>query len=145
MTTPAHRTQKKRGLTLVEVALALGVVSFSMISILGLLPSGLVQLRESMNQTVEAQIVSAIAAQALVTEFSNQAGTEYFDEEGLAVRSTDPNVFYTVEISALDSIFPGSSNKGGADSLRRLQLEIEALNQPGNPILRSIQIANYGK
>ena len=49
--------EKRSGFSLVEVTIALGVVTFAAVSILGLLPTGLVVMRDAMNQTVESLLL----------------------------------------------------------------------------------------
>ena len=50
----------RHGFTLVEVTLALGVAGFCLLSVFGLLPVGLASSQISLNQTVAANITSAI-------------------------------------------------------------------------------------
>jgi uncharacterized protein (TIGR02598 family) len=53
-------SRKSRGFTLAEVVVAIGIVAFAIIAILGLLPLALGTQRSSMNEAREAQIVRAI-------------------------------------------------------------------------------------
>lgn len=81
--------------SLVEVVLALGIASFSMISIMGLLPVGLGNNRSSTAQTGAMNLITAIAADirstppasslsprySIVTDNATTQ-TFYFDEQG---------------------------------------------------------------
>lgn len=52
----------RNGFSLVEVALALGVASFALLTILGLLPVGIGAQQSSINETVAANIATAVIA-----------------------------------------------------------------------------------
>lgn len=51
-----------RGFSLIEVVLALGVVGFSLVAILGVFPTGLAANRSSVSDTRAAQIANAVTA-----------------------------------------------------------------------------------
>lgn len=132
------------GLTLVEVTIALGLVAFALVAILGVLPTGLNQLRDAMDRTVEAQIVNFVGNQALVTPFDEirTGRTLYFDEEGLPGGSD--GAFYRVSVTNLPPSFPGSA-AGWEMNLTRLRIEITMPTRPGQTSVRSIQVANHGR
>lgn len=76
-----------RGFTITEVALALGIVAFAFIPMLGLLPAGLNASREAIDTTLEAQIVQQMKGVALQSDYSNlsslaASGKYYFDYQG---------------------------------------------------------------
>lgn len=143
--------EKRSGFSLVEVTIALGVVTFAAVSILGLLPTGLVVMRDAMNQTVESQIVRSIAGQSVVANFANlTAGSPfYFDNEGQRILKAEDSV-YTVSLSSTPPIYPGSTNAGGNLSASLVNLRMEIVDRrsqqaAGITTLRTIQVANYGK
>jgi uncharacterized protein (TIGR02598 family) len=75
------------GFTLVEVTLAIGIISFAFVAMFGMLPVGLNLSRQAMDTTIEAQIVQQLKTQALQTDFSqlgtlDQVGDYFFDEQG---------------------------------------------------------------
>jgi uncharacterized protein (TIGR02598 family) len=94
----------QKGFSLVEVVLAVGVVSFAFVAILGLLPAGLAQFRQAVDTSVCSQIAQRVIMDAQQTEFnalidasdpnSNNKGVSfrapkisgpelrYFDEQG---------------------------------------------------------------
>jgi uncharacterized protein (TIGR02598 family) len=75
---------------LIEVVLALGIVSFAMVSILGLIPVGMTTFREAMLRSVEAGIVQRLAADVQQTGYENLSATNLtFDERGIAVAETE--------------------------------------------------------
>ncbi len=139
------------GFSLVEVTLALGLVTFAAVAILGLLPTGLLVMRQAMDQTVQAQILRSIAGQALVEPFDqlDTSGPFFFDDEGLAVAGEEGSV-YTVTISSHTPLYPGSGN--ATESLDRslTKLRIEILEQRGGVGSRktnthALYVANSGK
>jgi uncharacterized protein (TIGR02598 family) len=60
---------RQSGFSLVEVVLAVGVISFAFVAILGLLPAGLHQFRQAMDTSVAAQIAQRIIQDAQQTDF----------------------------------------------------------------------------
>jgi uncharacterized protein (TIGR02598 family) len=59
------------GFSLIEVTIALGIVSFALIALFGLLPTGLTTFRSSIDRSVASQIAQNIINQARQTEFSS--------------------------------------------------------------------------
>jgi len=145
--TSPSRSRPAAAFSLVEVVLALGLVSFAVLAIMGLLPTGLSTLRQAMSQTVEAQIVRTIGAEAVVAPFTNLASVTYFDDEGLP--TAGDNAFYTVDVTTTNSIFPGSTSAGVlTNSLIALNIQIVARPNPaaaGKTNFYTLQIANAGK
>ena len=122
----------------------MGIVAFAVTAILGLLPSGLSTLRESMGKTVETQIVRSEVAQALSGSFTNLASTNYYDSEGENTNSA--NAFYTVSVSTTNPVFPGCSNAPTlTNALTRLLIGVVAVNAPRITNVYSLPIANQGK
>ncbi len=147
MNNPIHRSSK--GFSLVEVTLSLGLVSFALVAMLGLLPTGLTTLRASMSQTVEAQILQSIASRAVISSFTNiSANTLYFDDEGLPVTSAGA-AYYTASLAPGPATFPGCANAVALDdSLKNVKVNLVARPNPaaaGRTNYFSIQIANSGK
>lgn len=85
-----------RGFSLVEVVIALGVIAFAFIPMVGMLPMGLNLSRQAIDTTVEAQIAQQLTAEVQQTDFSRLAelaassttSPYYFDDQGNKV--TDP-------------------------------------------------------
>ena len=65
------------GFTLVEIALAMAIFSFALVSILGLLSVGLKNSRRASIQIAAANILSTIAADIQGAQISNVANGEY--------------------------------------------------------------------
>jgi uncharacterized protein (TIGR02598 family) len=71
--TPAARPLARfpHGFSLIEVTIAMGVVSFALIALFGLLPTGLTTFRSSIDRSVASQIAQNIISQARQTDFSS--------------------------------------------------------------------------
>jgi uncharacterized protein (TIGR02598 family) len=72
VTSPAspRQIQKIHGFSLVEVVLAVGVVSFAFVAILGLLPAGMTQFRQAVDLSVCSQIAQRVIIDAQQTDFN---------------------------------------------------------------------------
>src|ERR1700722_12946177 len=66
----ASLKQAVSGFSLIEVAIALGVVSFAFVGVFGLLPAGLTVFRKAMDISVSSQIFQKIVEDARATDFS---------------------------------------------------------------------------
>lgn len=90
--------------TLVETVLAIGIVSFAMISILGLVPVGLGTFRKAMNLTVESAIVQSVAGELQRIDYSNEIQRTdplyfYFDDQGVRIPNSGSSfLLYTVQV-----------------------------------------------
>jgi len=96
--------------SLVEVVLALGVASFCLIAILGLMPVGVQTNRNATSQTAATNLMAAIVADLRTTpgsattspEFAITFGTDktlYFDAPGQASTSLGPDSRYRLSIT----------------------------------------------
>ena len=92
------------GFSLIEVTLALGIVAFAMIPIIGLVSSGMKSLRGSMDDAVRGEIVRKVVAEAgrvpytnLSTAFNNRLF--YFDDEGVQQASSNAQTIFVASNS----------------------------------------------
>lgn len=119
---PSPRTCRARrvlrcqtAFSLVEVCLALGIVSFALLSVVGLMPVGLSAMRQAMDQTTEAQIARVISGEAALVPFDklDQYATDgpyYFTQEGTRQDAKNDLTRFVVSLARIDTKFPGSSN-----------------------------------
>lgn len=102
---PSQPSQGKRpnAFSLVEVVLALGVLSIAVIPMIGLIGGSLKSYRASINDTVSRQIMSQLAGNALQARLSDllaQPSTTYhFDNEGNPVTQNDTLRVYTAIVT----------------------------------------------
>jgi uncharacterized protein (TIGR02598 family) len=86
------------GFSLVEVVLAIGIISFAFVAVVGVLPVGVQVSRQAINTTIEAQIAQQLTTQALQADYSSLpamasdsvANPFYFDDQGNAVTASEP-------------------------------------------------------
>lgn len=62
-------SRRQSGFSLVEVVLAVGVIAFAFVAILGLLPAGLTQFRQAMDNSIASQIAQRIILEAQQSDF----------------------------------------------------------------------------
>lgn len=146
----AHAVQT-RAFSLVEVAVAIGIIAFALLSVAGLFPSGMKTLRSSMDSTTEGQIVQYMASSYAVSSFTNlqQVAPKFFDGGGRNLtNSADENIRYRVETRATAATLPDGSSFSTNDALC---LQITVVRQPGpngpgtETNVFAIQVANSGK
>ncbi len=114
--------------SLVEVVLALGIVSFSLLAVVGLLPVGLRSIKNANEQAAAANVVGAISA--ALRAASSTDGTNFtntFSGENITYlmggANASTNKWTNLDLSGT----PGTSAK-------RLSALLEIVNQPGtNP------------
>jgi len=98
------RTRRvNRAFSLVEAVISIGIVSFAMLGIFGMIPVGLNNFQSALQLTVESSIVQGVTGELQRTDFSTlsamPATNRYYDEQGKPV--TDPAAaVYTVNISS---------------------------------------------
>lgn len=106
------------GFSLVEVVSSLGIVSFGLMALLGLLPVGLKAARSARESTAETQIVqylSALARQTPRAELASLAAPREFsfDRQGVAISEGDLDIFYTATLTvetAGGTVLPAAEN-----------------------------------
>jgi len=104
----------KRAFSLVEVAMALGILSFALTAIVGLAAVGMNGLRQNIDRTVEAQIMGWAARKAQTLrevgpEISGPVGTYGFDAAGMPLESPeDPARIYSATLVSENKSLPGS-------------------------------------
>lgn len=142
----------RKAFTLVEVSLACGVISFALVSILGLIPVGLTTLRETMDQTVEGQIVQKLSAKILLLPYSqldtHYATTQnfYYDQEGEEVSLATDAAYSVAILPPADAVYPGFSNAPTpeSDSLRLMQINVKRQQSVRAANRYNVYIANSG-
>lgn len=118
--------------TLVEVTMSIGLVSFALLTMIGLMPAGLRALRDSTQQSINSQILQQISSGLVVksfasrTDFSGFGGTNlYFDEEAQPLTSSS-GARYKAAITVQNPCLPGvaTDDPDLAASLKRLGISI---------------------
>ena len=124
---PRHASKAKRlgaaGFSLVEVVLAIGVVAFAFVPMLGLLPVGLTTFRQSIETTVGSQIVERIINQAQETDFNTLVNPSsnpypqklYFDDQGNQLSSPAGSVYLAEVTVVAPTTLPNTSSPASAN------------------------------
>ena len=105
----ALKLRSAQGFSLVEVALALGIVAFAFVSLFGLLPTGLGVFRSAIDTSNETWIIQGLNSMIQVTEWSKIHDLEqevfYYNEEGrLTDTKSNPNSDPKVQAARLYAV-----------------------------------------
>lgn len=134
--------------SLVELALAISIVAFSFLALLGLLPAGLQSNRASLRNTLQTHILQSISADVRLTDFQTLQSDAFslsfprtYDNEGnVLTNSEHPQVpIYTVQlVSAAAAELPGGSIN---PDLLTLQFSLLCTSQPDSSREFAISVA----
>jgi len=133
--------RRRQAFSLVEVTLALGIITISLVSLLGLIPGGLSSLQGSMDQTVHAQIVQKLSSEMAGSDFLNLTNqTCWFDGSGKylgTAPSAPQDALYSVSLTEMAPSLPGLTNTSEVQSfsshLKRIQIGIKRTVPPNSP------------
>ena len=127
--------------------MALGIISSSVLVLVGLLTTGLDSLRTSSEQTTRTQILQSISEGLSVTRFANiNTTTLYFDDEGQPLQNFT-GARYKADLSSEAPSLPGISKQADIQTMQnhlvRINVAIGRADRP-NAIasLYSLQVAN---
>lgn len=153
---------KPAGFSLVEVTIAMGIVSFGLVTLFSLLPVGLNQFREAMNANISSRIAQRLLHEALQTDYSvlvektgeevaEEGGGEgsspsnkpinkgwrYFDDQGLELEEADKAqaVYHAVTRVVPETTLPALSSPLPNSSLATVTVQVAV-----NPSNRSIDL-----
>ncbi len=110
--------------------MALGIVTFALVSMLGMLPLALDTFRQSSESTTSSRIAQQIIAQAQETDFAkltDVAGRYRYDDEGAEVTRTN-DVIYAATVTVADATPPGTSAPD--PRLRKVRIDITKHDRP---------------
>ncbi len=141
------RARRRGGFTLVEVVLALGVASFGLISMMGLLTVGLKTFHDAMSATTETEIAQQMANQLQLANYSTIKSattptTYYFTQEG--IQTTAANAVYYAQVAPPTVLtVPGATTATSLNTLTFV-VSIWSVSSPQTINAIPIQIANNG-
>ena len=95
-----------RAFSLVEVVLAVGVIAFAFVAILGLIPAGMSQFRQATDTSVCAQIAQRIINESQETDF-----TTLIDEKNLPTTNGDDFALRTPTVAASNAATAATPGK----------------------------------
>lgn len=116
--------------SLVEVALALGVTSFALMSMLGVMSVGLTTVKDASDQTMHAQILAQMSAAVSQIPFDDIEGFSeqspfFFDQTGRKVAPTA--AMYRVRLQAEVGASYPDSPADLANAARTVRIEISTV------------------
>ncbi len=97
---------ESRAFSLIEVVLAVGVVAFAFVAIMGLIPAGMSQFRQAIDSSVCAQIAQRIINESQETDF-----TTLIDEKNLPTANGDDFALRTPTVAASTNASASSPGK----------------------------------
>jgi uncharacterized protein (TIGR02598 family) len=128
--------------SLVEVVIALGVTSFALLSMVALIPMGLIQAREASDTTTESQIVQYARNEIEMTPFTNlsawSATTSYYDNQGLPTTKGSVEQIYTVNYAVTNV----SMSTGGNSTANAMFLNTGPNSTSTNAMVVQVNIVN---
>lgn len=141
--------KKQGGFSLVEVTLAIGIASFVLMTLIGIMPVGLSATLESARQTAYSQIVSQISSDLGMLPFgevgSYAAETQYFDQQGNKLNGAETAIF-AVTMQVAPPTYPNSEKlRNLNDRMERVIVSITQYNQgEAKPVRIPLTVANSG-
>lgn len=91
----AHRNSREGGFSLIEVLLALGLVSFVIVPIIGLLGMGFTNYRSASELSAKAAIIQSLRSQSAgLTNSGQYLGDTFFAIDGTETSATDSAATY---------------------------------------------------
>ncbi len=131
---------KRKGFSLVEVVLALGIVAISVIAVIGLMPVGLNAFQEANRANIEAEIVAQLARQIEAASFAKLRSefatpqTYYYDFEGRELFASGggdpPDWIFKATVTLNDTKVQGSEIRatGRTDPTRQVVMKTAVIS-----------------
>ena len=152
-----YSRKRQGGFSLVEVAMALAIMGFACISLIGMIPIGITSFHQAMGNTVESEIVQNLSNDILLADANGlgQYTTQsfYYDSMGVPL-TTSANAVYTATITLAPVSSANSptslvynngvttSTAGANTSAFNLTITIQCVNNPLQPHKYSVIVSN---
>lgn len=138
-----RRPDGTNAFSLVEVVIALAVMSFAIVGVIGFIPVGLHNLKNAIDMSTQTRIMQSICASLNETDFTNipTVSTNYYDDEGNTLASSSsPGLIYTAVVNvASPTTVPGGLT---STNLLTVTAAISSVSQPNLIATNSQLIAN---
>jgi len=128
-----------RAMSLVEVALAIGILCLCAVSLLGLIPVALNATHDSREAVVVARIYQAVSLD-LRENFETSSGQWLFNREGMMLNGAVDGDYQVTASLPVSANLAGSTNP----STRMVRISITNVVRGGTSLIRPIFIS-YGK
>lgn len=80
----SFRPRAKAGFTLVEIAIAIGILAIALVALMGMLPGGLSNFRKAMDTSITAQIAQRILLDMQQADFDTVIDSQTSDKQDLS-------------------------------------------------------------
>jgi len=140
--------------SLIEVVISLGVLSFAMIGLMGLIPVALGTLRQSITVNTETEIAQTLLGEAHVMDFGEIITPSspyvadfprHYNDEAERVAPGAPNSIYQVTLQISTCRLPGVPTDNPDSPARLLVFQISNLRQPDDPESFSVWVVDNGR
>ncbi len=116
---------RRRAFSLVEVALALGIVSFGLVALMGVVPVAMDRYRDATDFSVTADVMRSLVGElewAYGEDEPPNLSSRYFTEEGIETRNIDEGLYEATMVEQS----PGSVKIFGSslDDLKAIKVQI---------------------
>lgn len=149
MTLFAKSGRRRRAFTLVEICLSLGIMTFAVTAMLGLLPVSLNQLTSAEDRNQAQRIVQQVIVEAQQTRFSTLAGAgtyqRYFTNEAQVTQAGNAAVVYAAVVSVSKDARTGTASAlpGGDPAPTMAKLRITVCKALPSGVLTNVPVASY--
>lgn len=114
--------------------MAIGIVSFAILSVLGTMSVGLNTVRDAKKETTSAQIAAQIGSGMSQTPFANLAtfatrGPYFFDDSGRKLDSLQ-SASFSAKVEAVNTTYPGAPSDILTNSASKWRITVSSL-RPG--------------
>ena len=140
LTVARRRLRTALAFSLVEVALALGIFSFAVVSVMGLMPVGLSAARKAIRTSQEMQITAQILNSLQATPFANlQNFTGQYSADGTALSGTSgASYFVSVVIVPTVKLPTTILSASDTNNLASVQMTFRSLDNVTNSYTATI-------
>lgn len=142
------------GFSLIEVVISLGVLSFAMIGLIGLIPLALGTLRQSITVNTETEIAQTLLGETQVLDFGKIIAASssyvadfprYYNDEAERVDPGAVNSIYKVTLQITPCRLPGVPTANPDSPARLLVFQITDRHKPDAPEAFSIWVVDNGR
>ena len=140
--------QSKKAFSLIEVVLAMSIISFTCVTLLGLLGDGILTMHRAVNSNMQAGIIQAVINNSQMHAYASGFSTNmYFSDQGTEVTASDSTRVYTAIVTAQSLQMPvvsGSYTFNGASSGSVLLVAVSNRGMPNTTNSFSLVWPNRG-
>jgi len=135
----SRRRSLRGGFSLVEIVMAIGIVAFAFVTILGLIPTGLNTFRSAMDTSVSERIFRQVINEAQQTDFDTLVGTppvtpRYFDNQGNEVAAATTAIYQVHTRITPSTVLPAAPAPSTAN-IYVATVTVQVAKNPGKIVL----------